>query len=232
MTPLGPAYLTPARAPARCGNQLSHATVTWGTQSTMIRGPGSASTVSLPENSGGASVQVPPSPTALAADNLKLAFHVAKSYLRRARVLGFTREDLQQEAVVGLLRASYRFDPTVGAPFSNFAGLAIRHHLHNVLIARRHRPWRGFPANSGGVAFDHEDPHAEPPDAWAMFNDEKEQVARLLRRLNSREQLIIQMYFWNDMSFAQIGALVGLSGERIRQVFDRSIGRLRRAVRA
>jgi RNA polymerase sigma factor (sigma-70 family) len=177
-------------------------------------------------------VQALPSPTTLAADNLKLAFHVAKSYLRRARALGFTREDLQQEAVVGLLRASHRFDPAVGTPFSGFAGLAIRHHLHNVLIARRHRPWRGLPANPGGAVFDHEDPRAERPDARATFNDEKEQVGRLLRQLSSREQLIIQMYFWNDMSFAQIGALVGLSGERIRQVFDRSMGRLRRAVRA
>jgi RNA polymerase sigma factor (sigma-70 family) len=176
--------------------------------------------------------QAPASPAALAADNLRLAFHVAKSYLRRARGLGFTREDLQQEAVLGLLRASQGFDPAVGTPFGPFACLVIRNHLHNVLVARRHRSLRALPANPDGPAFDHEDPHAEPPDAAAIFDDEKEQVARLLRLLSPRDQLIFQMYFWQDRSFAQIGALVGLSGERIRQVFDRSMGRLRRAVRA
>jgi len=176
--------------------------------------------------------EAPASPAVLAADNLKLAFHVAKSYLRRARTLGFTREDLQQEAVVGLMRASHGFDSAVGTPFSSFACLAVRHQLHNVLIARRYRPFRGIPSHPNGTAFDHEDPHAEPPDAEAILADEKEQVARLLRLLSPREQLIFQMYFWNDRSFAQIGALVGLSGERIRQVFERSMGRLRRAVRA
>jgi RNA polymerase sigma factor (sigma-70 family) len=174
----------------------------------------------------------PASPAALAAENLKLAFHVAKTYVRRARSLGFTRDDLQQEAVVGLLRASYGFDPAVGTPFSSFAGLVIRHHLHNVLIARCYRPFPGIPTHANGTAVDHEDPHAEAPDAATIFAEEKEQVARLLRLLDPREQLIFQMYFWNEMSFAQIGGLVGLSGERIRQVFERSMGRLRRAVRA
>src|SRR5438477_2412289 len=105
----------------------------------MVCGQGSASNSSPSGNSMVALPQAPPSPAALAADNLKLAFHVAKTYLRRARALGFTREDLQQEAVVGLLRASHGFDPAVGTPFSSFACLAIRHHLHNVLIARRYR---------------------------------------------------------------------------------------------
>ena len=117
-------------------------------------------------------------------------------------------------------------------PFSSFACLAIRHHLHNVLIARRYRPFAPLRCNPDGSAFDQEDPHGEAPEAPVVLADEKEQVARLLRRLNPREQLIFQLYFWSDMSFAQIGALVGLSGERIRQVFERSLGLLRRAVGA
>jgi RNA polymerase sigma factor (sigma-70 family) len=176
--------------------------------------------------------QAPTSPAALAADNLKLAFHVAKAYVRRARALGFTHEDLHQEAVVGLLRAGRGFNPAIGTPFSSFACIAVRHHLHNVLLARRHRALRRLPCRTDGVALDRIDPHPVMADSAALRSDEKEQVARLLRLLTPREQLIFQMYFWNDMSFAQIGALVGLSGERIRQVFDHSLGRLRRVVRA
>jgi RNA polymerase sigma factor (sigma-70 family) len=176
--------------------------------------------------------KAPTAPAALAADNLKLAFHVAKAYVRRARSLGFTHEDLHQEAVVGLLRASHGFNPTIGTPFSSFACIAVRHHLHNVLLARRHRALLRLPCRPDGTSLDQEDPNPILPDSLAVRSDEKEQVARLLRLLSPREQLILQMYFWNDMSFAQIGALVGLSGERIRQVFDSSLGRLRRVGRA
>jgi len=177
-------------------------------------------------------LQAFPSDTALAADNLRLAFHIAKFYLRRARAVGLTRDDLHQEAVVGLLRASRGFNPTIGTQFSSFACIAIRHHLQNVLTARRFRVLRGLPVNAQGTVFDSEDCRAEPPETLAIFAEGKERVSRLLRLLQARERAIFQMYFWNDMSFAQIGEHVGLSGERVRQIFDRALGRLRRAVQA
>jgi RNA polymerase sigma factor (sigma-70 family) len=50
-----------------------------------------------------------------------------------------------------------------------------------------------------------------------------------MRLLLPRERAIFEMYFWHEMSFAQIGAEIGLSGERVRQLFERSLQRLRRA---
>jgi len=176
--------------------------------------------------------QAYPTPATLAADNIRLAFHIAKFYARRARALGLTREDLQQEAVVGLLRASHGFNPTLGTQFSSFACIAVRHHLQNVLTARRFRVLRGLPVGATGTVFDSEDCHTQPPDAAAMLSEGKERVGRLLRLLQARERAIFQMYFWNNMSFAQIGEHVGLSGERVRQIFDRALGRLRRATHA
>ncbi|HKI31234.1 MAG TPA: sigma-70 family RNA polymerase sigma factor [Gemmataceae bacterium] len=175
---------------------------------------------------------VPMAPAALAAGNVELAFHVAKIYLRRARALGVTWEDLHQEAVVALLRASRGFNPAVGVKFSSYAGVAVRHHLHNVLTTRRYHATRGLPTHEDGALIEPEDRHTVPPDAAAILADEKERVARLMRLLLPRERAIFQMYFWDDMSFAQIGTQVGLSGERVRQIFDRSLRRLRQAAHA
>ena len=173
--------------------------------------------------------QAPPSAAALAAGSIELAFYVAKFYLRRARALGLAWEDLHQEAVVGLLRASQGFNPAIGVKFSSYAGVAIRHHLHNVLSARRYRATPSLPTQEDGALIEPEDRRTAAPDASAILADEKERVGRLMRLLLPRERTIFHMYFWDDLSFAQIGLRIGLSGERVRQIFDGSLRRLRRA---
>ena len=154
-----------------------------------------------------------PQAAALAAGNVELAFHVAKLYLRRARILGLAWEDLHQEAVIGLLRASRGFDPTVGVKFSSYAGVAVRNHLQNVLAARRNHSPITLPATEDGTTLEPEDRRYAEPDAAAILADEKQRVVQLMRLLLPRERAIFQMYFWEEMSFAQIGARVGLSGE-------------------
>jgi RNA polymerase sigma factor (sigma-70 family) len=173
--------------------------------------------------------QAHPSAAALAAGSIELAFYVAKFYLRRARALGLAWEDLHQEAVVGLLRAGQGFNPAVGVKFSSYAGVAIRHHLQNVLTARRYRATTGLPTREDGATIEPEDRRCQPPDAAAILADEKQRVGELMRLLLPRERAIFEMYFWHEMSFAQIGAEIGLSGERVRQLFERSLQRLRRA---
>jgi len=167
----------------------------------------------------------------LAAGNVELAFHVAKIYLRRAYILGLAWEDLHQEAVIGLLRASKGFNPNFGVKFSSYAGVAVRNHLQNVLATRRNHAPKGMPTLEDGTALEPEDRRATPPDAAAILADEKERVAQLMRQLLPRERTIFQMYFWEDMSFAQIGARIRLSGERVRQIFEGSLRRLRRTAR-
>jgi RNA polymerase sigma factor (sigma-70 family) len=173
--------------------------------------------------------QAPLSAAELAAGSIELAFYVAKFYLRRARALGLGWDDLHQEAVVGLLRASQGFNPALGVKFSSYAGVAIRHHLQNVLTTRRYRATFGLPTHEDGTLIEPEDRRGQSPDAPAILADEKARVGEFLRLLLPRERNIFELYFWHDLSFAQIGAQLRLSGERVRQIFDRSLRRLRRA---
>jgi hypothetical protein len=76
-----------------------------------------------------------------------------------------------------------------------------------------------------------EDPEAVTPEAEILALDDLEGLARLLERLPEREEAILRARFGMDsgqpLSYAQIGAQYGLSHNRVRQITDRSLRRLR-----
>ncbi|MFI0453869.1 RNA polymerase sigma factor RpoD/SigA [Actinomadura sp. 6N118] len=76
-----------------------------------------------------------------------------------------------------------------------------------------------------------EDPEAITPEAEVVALDDLEGLARLLERLPERESAILRARFGMDsgqpLSYAQIGARYGLSHNRVRQITDRSLRRLR-----
>jgi RNA polymerase sigma factor (sigma-70 family) len=78
-----------------------------------------------------------PSPAELFAAHQRLAYFVAAKFRNQACARGVPVEDVEHEAVVGLLRASIQFDPTRGCTFATFAHKVITHHLYNVIRARR-----------------------------------------------------------------------------------------------
>ncbi|MFI0356838.1 RNA polymerase sigma factor RpoD/SigA [Actinomadura sp. 9N407] len=76
-----------------------------------------------------------------------------------------------------------------------------------------------------------EDPEAVTPEAEVVALDDLEGLSRLLERLPEREAAILRARFGMDsgqpLSYAQIGARYGLSHNRVRQITDRSLRRLR-----
>ncbi|MEU6034653.1 sigma-70 family RNA polymerase sigma factor [Actinomadura sp. NPDC047616] len=76
-----------------------------------------------------------------------------------------------------------------------------------------------------------EDPDGVTPEAEILALDETEGLGRLLERLPERESAILRARFGMDngqpLSYAQIGARYGLSHNRVRQITDRSLRRLR-----
>ncbi|MGK5556523.1 sigma-70 family RNA polymerase sigma factor [Actinomadura kijaniata] len=76
-----------------------------------------------------------------------------------------------------------------------------------------------------------EDPEAVTPEAEVLALDDLEGLGRLLERLPERESAIVRARFGMDngqpLSYAQIGARYGLSHNRVRQITDRSLRRLR-----
>ena len=75
----------------------------------------------------------------------------------------------------------------------------------------------------------------EAPDAHISRTDIQAQLEDVLDRLDEREQRIIQLYFGLDgnepLTLEQIGNMMGLTRERIRQIKERAFSKLRQASR-
>jgi RNA polymerase primary sigma factor len=72
---------------------------------------------------------------------VELAFPRRRGLARRYEGRGVTRDDLEQEVALGIMRAVERYDPSLGTPFLAWAHTWIRQALQQA-IAEQSRPFR------------------------------------------------------------------------------------------
>lgn len=79
-------------------------------------------------------------------------------------------------------------------------------------------------------------PNSEMPDAELMHESLKEEIRRVLKTLSRREEEIIKMYFGIDyhrpLTLEEIGDRLHLTRERVRQIKERALTRLRHQSRS
>jgi RNA polymerase primary sigma factor len=75
------------------------------------------------------------------------------------------------------------------------------------------------------------DQNQRAPDSELMRGSARGQLEDVLNSLDEREQKIIRLYFGLDgmeaLTLEQIGDLIGVTRERVRQIKERALGRLR-----
>ncbi len=74
-------------------------------------------------------------------------------------------------------------------------------------------------------------PNTRSPDADLVLESLKDEIKRVLKTLSPREETVIKMYFGIDLerplTLEEIGDRLHLTRERIRQIKERALGRLR-----
>lgn len=159
--------------------------------------------------------------------NLRLVFALAKRY---ASVGSAAFDEFVGEGHVTLMRAVEKFDFSRGVRFSTYATWALVNGSNALLKKQNPANRLTFGMSIDGVEDYVTDYRTSAADEDAL-QELRHQVEQLLVGLNSRERAIIEARFGFNPTHAptlkQVGQDLGVSKERVRQLQQRALRKLR-----
>lgn len=189
----------------------------------------------------------------LVSSNLKFVVSMAKQYARQ----GLAVEDLISEGNIGMMTAAAKFKADYGKRFVAFAAPYIRRNMEAAINnqtglykvpesertaaeeKRREALSIDAPIPAGSqtsfsllsVVENTDSPRADSSLEQRVLTDE---LTGALGVLNEREQYIVRAFFGigrSHLTMAEIGSEMGLKRERVRQIRDKALRKLRKASR-
>ena len=153
---------------------------------------------------------------------------LAKSLARRYRYSGLPLEDLESEALIGLLRAAERYEDR-GRPFGVYATLWMKSYIRAYLARYRISAASESDEVLAGVPSDR-----PSPEAVFIEGERTEELRAVLQTtwgtLDRRERAILTDRLMTDGEGASLQVLAnrfGVTGERVRQVEKKLLTKLR-----
>ncbi len=161
--------------------------------------------------------------------NLRLVVSIAKRHVG-------PREnffELVSDGNMSLIRAAEKFDYGRGNKFSTYATWAIMKNFART-IPDEHRQQERFRTSLGELFNATQDERTDQLELEAAQLMREAQVERILARLDDREQKIIVRRFGLErgrepLTLKEVGAELGITKERVRQIEARALGKLRKA---
>ena len=162
--------------------------------------------------------------------NLRLVVSIAKRHV--GPVENFF--ELVSDGNVSLMRAAEKFDYSRGFKFSTYASWAIMKNFART-IPDEHRYRDRFRTSHGEMFTTAQDDRSDQFQQESSQSRREWQVEKILGRLDEREQKIIIRRFGlqrgqEPLTLKQVGAELGVTKERIRQIEARALSKLRKAV--
>ena len=173
--------------------------------------------------------------------NLRFVVVIARQYQGQ----GLSMEDLVSEGNLGLMKAARKFDATRGLRFVNYAVVFIRQQIEKAVRkesdeqrveSTRDGQTRSVDAPLGSkanvsllsVLVNADSPQADQRVYNANLEDA---IERSLQTLNERETIVIDAFFGigeERQTMAEIAERMSLKRERVRQIRDRAVRRLKK----
>lgn len=162
--------------------------------------------------------------------NLRLVVSIAKRHVGP----NDSFFDLVSDGNMSLIRAVEKFDFARGNKFSTYATWAIMKNFARTIpdeLRRRDR----FRTSLDEAFTSTEDVRSDPLEQEGLQHLREEQVGKILNRLDEREQQIIVSRFGlgrgrEPLTLKEVGAEIGVTKERVRQIEARALSKLRQAV--
>jgi RNA polymerase primary sigma factor/RNA polymerase sigma factor len=165
----------------------------------------------------------------IARANLRLVVSIAKRHVTPDQNFF----ELVSDGNMSLLRAIEKFDFSRGNKFSTYASWAIMKNFARTIPGEfKHRD--RFRTSQDELFAATQEHRGSPLVEESVQQTREEQIERILRRLDEREQKIIKDRFGLDHSqepqtLKEVGASLGVTKERIRQIEARALSKLRQA---
>ena len=171
--------------------------------------------------------------------NLRFVVSIASQYKGK----GLQMDDLVSEGNIGLMKAATRFNPDKGARFVSYAVVHVRQQIEKALDQQTEPP-RGLKqkATSVDAPLGHRTNmsllsvlvNQDAPFADERVHSEaiEEAVEFALGSLDQRESRVVNAFFGIDQeheTMAEIAEDMDLKRERVRQIRDKAVKKLRKA---
>jgi len=153
--------------------------------------------------------------------------HLVALAVRRRMPRWVDLEDLDQWALLGLLRAAERYRPTLGVPFPGYAWILVYGYVWDQY---RRRHWQDEVAPHIGVNDGPGEPCTFEEDLDGARMAEK--VRRALRTLPRRDQKVARLHYGDDLYLREVGERLGVNESRACQLNKRMLGRMREALQS
>lgn len=142
-------------------------------------------------------------------------------------------EDLAQEVFLRIYRNRTKYRPT--ARFATWLFTIANNLASNVLRARRRKPTQPLPAvDSGPLGARPQEQLAIDPAQTPAHGLRQRELADIIRSaldtLNERQRLAVILNKFEDMNYAEIGEVMGLSTKAVKSLLSRARARLREAL--
>ena len=163
--------------------------------------------------------------------NLRLVVSIAKRYVGPAGDFF----ELVSDGNLSLMRAAEKFDVSLGNRFSTYASWAImRNFARSIPAMLRYRDH--YHSSTSEMFATTEDVRTDQHEQESAQIQRESRVKGLLSGLDAREQQIITGRFGltrgqEPLTLKQVGAAMGVTKERIRQLQMRALGKLRQAAK-
>ncbi len=72
-----------------------------------------------------------------------------------------------------------------------------------------------------------EDPNEKNPLNILVEMDQKKVIARLIDELPEKEKMVLSLYYWEELTMKEVGAVLNLTESRVCQLHNQALLRLK-----